>query len=607
MNAVTSASVMRTDLAAVVIADIAGYSRMMANDEVRTYHRAREFLDSARRLARDLEGQVDSEMGDGVLATFSSAQQAVSFAALLKTDVDCSTAWRQGNEEPIQLRVGVALGEVMRDERSISGHTVNLAARLQTAAAPGDIYVTRSVRDALASRNEFRFSFIDSLPLKNIPELVDVFQVNVERLVAQRPAASSAVATAPPRGAEAGTNEVVDSGERRSRMDDGRIVILVPENASGNTADAHICASVADDIISDLGRFKQFEVVALHSARVADGRSHRPEDIAAMCRARYVLNGRLWRIENALKVSLTLTDARDGRDIWRDQVRLNIADLFDFRRDTSCRIASTIARTMENEAFRALRDMRTPKLDSYSLVLRGHHLNFTYKRDATIMARRLFAWAAECDEWHGRAYASLSRSLNLCWRYGWAEPGFDPLSEAVRLARKATVLEPEDARGYGALGFATLYLRDYEEALAAYGRAIQINPNDADLLAEAADAFVYVGEAKQAEPLFQRAMELNPLYPDWYLWNLGDLYFHTKQYEKAIATLHRMSDKSEAHRMLAASHVFLGRMDEARHHAQAVLKAHPNFRLEHWERVVPSKNRGEVREIVSALKAAGLS
>ena len=155
-------------------------------------------------------------------------------------------------------------------------------------------------------------------------------------------------------------------------------------------------------------------------------------------------------------------------------------------------------------------------------------------------------------------------------------------------------------------GFARLYKKHHDESLTAYRRAVELNPNDADLLAEMGDAMTYCGQTAQAVDLLKRAMRLNPYYPDWYLWYLGEAYFYACDYQEAINTLHQMRDQSEAHRLLASSYAHLGLMKEASHHAQQVMRIHPNFSLEHWRNVPPNKDPRENEIFIEGLRKAGL-
>jgi tetratricopeptide (TPR) repeat protein len=221
-------------------------------------------------------------------------------------------------------------------------------------------------------------------------------------------------------------------------------------------------------------------------------------------------------------------------------------------------------------------------------------------------ARYLFEQAASLDPDYGRSYAALSRTFNYEWRYAWSTEPERSLDRALDLALTAADRDPLDARGYAELGFAHLYRKEHEAALAAYERALELNPNDADIVAEYADTLVYAGQAERSVGLIERAMRLNPFYPDWYLWYLADAYSTLRRHEDVIATLHKMRNPAEGRRMLAASYAHLGRLDEAGAQAQEILRLHPGFTISAWAKRPPYKNRDALSHFVDGLRRAGL-
>jgi tetratricopeptide (TPR) repeat protein len=200
----------------------------------------------------------------------------------------------------------------------------------------------------------------------------------------------------------------------------------------------------------------------------------------------------------------------------------------------------------------------------------------------------------------------MSRTFNLAWRYHWTPEPEVALDKAVDLAHAAISYDNFDARGYGELGFACLYKKQHDASLAAYERAVDLNPNDADILAEMGDSLTYCGDANRAVQLLTRAMRLNPYYPDWYLWYLGEAHYHIGDDQATIDTLKKMRDQAEAHRLLASSYAHLNQMAEARHHAEQVLRSHPNFSIAHWRTVPPDKDPAQLERFIDGLRKAGL-
>ena len=247
-----------------------------------------------------------------------------------------------------------------------------------------------------------------------------------------------------------------------------------------------------------------------------------------------------------------------------------------------------------------------PDLHAYGLVLRGQDLSYRFRPESNAHARRLFEQARDIDPRYGRSYAAISRTFNVEWRYNWTGDPEAALDKALNLAQLAVHHDDLDARGFSEMGLAHLYKKQHDESLAAYERALELNPNDADLLAEMGDCLVYVRQSERAVRLLHQAIKLNPYHPDSYLWYLGDAHFHLGEYEKTIQTLHKMRDQSEGHRLMAASYALLGKMDEARRQARAVLEAHPNFTIEQWRKVPPNKYPEDLEVFVEGLRKAGL-
>ena len=209
------------------------------------------------------------------------------------------------------------------------------------------------------------------------------------------------------------------------------------------------------------------------------------------------------------------------------------------------------------------------------------------------------------DPGYARSYAGLARTFQEDWRYRWTDTPELGLERAITLAQRSIELDPADARGHAAFGYACLFKRRHDESLAAYQRATELNPNDADVLAETGACASSCGDPQRGLQLLERAMRLNPFYPDWYLWNLGEVQFDLGKYQDAIQTLSQMRDKGQGYRLLAASHALLGHRKEARHYAKQVLIAQPGFSLEHWREHPARPQPGAARALPRGLAQGG--
>jgi TolB-like protein/Tfp pilus assembly protein PilF len=382
--------------------------------------------------------------------------------------------------------------------------------------------------------------------------------------------------------------------------------VLPFDNLSGDPRDQHLCDGITGDIITNLSRFRDLLVIARHSAFLFKGQSVSLDQIARQLGVRYLLTGGLQRSGTRLRLRVELTEAEGGRVIWSDRYKGSLGDVFEFQDDVTAVIASRLAVQIDAAEERRLLSEAPPDLRAYGLILRGQQLSLLVAREANLHARRLFEEAAHSDPEYARSYAGLARTFQEAWRYHWSSKPDECLDRAIDLAQHAIQLDPSDARGFAALGEAYLFKRKHDESLAAYERAIRLNPNDADILADSGHCISSYGEPQRGMERLQQAMRLNPYYPDWYLWILGEIHFDVGSYRDAVKTLSQMHDKSDAYRLLAASHALLGETKEAQYFAQQVLVLQPEFTLAHWSNVPPDRNPEPRERYLEGLRRAGL-
>jgi TolB-like protein len=394
--------------------------------------------------------------------------------------------------------------------------------------------------------------------------------------------------------------------EASATPDECSIALLPLRNLSRHPRDEPLCAGITGDIIHCLTRFRDLTVIAHHSALRVSALAGAPRQIAARLGVRYFLLGDLRRMGEALEVHVRLLEADSEQAIWSMQFAGPLGDVFEFQDKVTEVIAANLAVEIRAAQLRRAVESAPAELSAYGLVLRGEFFAHRYQRATNWRAKLLFERARRVDPGYGRAYAALSRTFNLDWRYAWSKAPVASLDRALELAELAVLHDPLDARGHAELGFACLYRKQHDAALAAYERAVDLNPNDADILAEMADALTSIGQHERAVALLIRAIRLNPLYPDWYLWLLGGAYFNAGNYGRAIATLERMRNTSEAHRLLASSYAHLGVMEEARRHAAQLMLVHPNFSIDHWRKVPPIKDEETLQRLIEGMRKAGL-
>jgi adenylate cyclase len=586
---VAPANVLNRRLSVILYADIHGYSRLVDQDESGTIMRLKQSLTMIRHLVGDYGGNVVNTAGDGVVAVFPSASQALHFAVEMQREMSNASAWMSG-QEPIFYRVGIAMGETIIGDDGVYGHCVNLAARIQALAEPGGICVTDNVYNIVRNQSDLKMRSLGKQSLKNIAEAVEVYVVDRESAQNHPPPMPFSMPAPPPRWL----------------APDCSLAVLPLENVSGDAADTHLCHGIVTDLISNLCRFRSLLVIARHSAFLVSAHTSSLHDIGRQLGVRYLMSGSLRRSGKQIRITVDLIEAETENMLWSERYDGSMADIFALQDAVTATTAARLAVHIDMAERRRLSVQNYPSLHAYGLVLRGQDLSFRFRPESNLHARRLYEEARSLDPHYGRSYAAISRTFNVEWRYNWTDDPQAALDEALHLAKLAVLHDDLDARGYSEMGLAHLYKKEHDESLAAYERALELNPNDADLLAEMGDCLVYVRQAARAVQLLEQAIRLNPYHPDSYLWYLGDAYFHLGEYEKTIRTLQKMRDQAEGHRLMAASYALLGNLEEAHRHAAYVMEVHPNFTIEQWRTVPPNKYPEDLEVFVEGLKRAGL-
>lgn len=576
-------------LLTVLYADVHGYTRLLELDEAGTVARLTRSLTLIRNLVSDYGGEVVNTAGDGLVAVFESVQKALHFGLEMQRELSREAMWSEGLA-PIQFRVGISVGDIFAGRDGVYGHSVNLAARIQTFAEPGGICVTDAVYQILRGNSELQLRSLGTKRLKNVSAPIEIFSVDQPQPM--------------PRPAEIALP--MHQFAAADSLPDASLAVLPMENISGAPDDLYLCQGIVADLITSLCRFRNLMVIARHSAFVAAANAGSLREIAQRLGVRYLLSASFRRADNRIRITVDLIEAASENTIWSERYDGVMADIFDFQDDVAAMTASRVAIHIDAVERRRLTEQAHPALYAYGLVLRGQDMGFRFMPDSNLHARRLFEQARELDPGYGRSYAAMSRTFNVEWRYNWTKDPEGALNQALTLAKRAVECDRLDSRGFSEMGLAHLYKKQHDEALAAYEHALSLNPNDADLLAYMGDCLAYVRQGERAVNLLERAIRLNPYHPDSYLWFLGDAYFHKGDYQRTVETLMKMRDQSEAHRLLAASHAMLGQMDQARSHAQEVMRVHPNFTIEHWRKVPPLKHTEDLDLYVEGLRMAGL-
>ncbi|WP_298920063.1 tetratricopeptide repeat protein [uncultured Roseobacter sp.] len=577
---------------AVVFADVANFSSMMSVDEVGTTISVASRLEKFRDAIRSYSGEFKGSAGDNAFMVFESAVDAVTFAIEMQKTLAGENDGLP-EEEQVWFRFGINLGEILISGDEITGESINIAARIEAFAAPGQVCISGAAYDHVCNKLKYGYEYLGGQDFKNIGRTIDVFQVHENPTTA-------AMTPGLRRNLE-------NSAEFKERPVANQSIVVLPFGFQGsNQDDQWFAEGLTEDVTTNLSRFQEFFVIARGSANMFADRSKSPAQAARELGVRYAVDGTVRKAGSRIRITLQLLDALQDRTIWGEHYNRDVEDIFDLQDEITQIIVSATAARIEATERERMRLLPPANLMAYGFVLKGHRHVLKYTQPEVRHARDLYENAIGSDARYARAYAAKSRTYNLDWRYDWAEKPDIALDDALSFAREAIDLDESDARGFGELGFAHLYRKEHDAAINAYDRALKLNPNDADLMSDMADALAHTGRSEEAIELLHKAMRLNPFYPDQYIWHLGGAYFNLKRYEDAISTIKKMQNPTEGRRILAASYGHLGMTKEANAQAELVRQAHPNFSVDRWADVQPDKFEEDVHHFLDGLKRAGL-
>jgi TolB-like protein/class 3 adenylate cyclase/Flp pilus assembly protein TadD len=578
---------MERRLAAILAADVVGYSRLMEIDEAGTFERLR----AARIELFELEiekhrGRIFKLMGDGLLAEFGSAVDAVECAVALQRGMA-----ERNRETPedrrIEVRIGLNLGEVILDADDRYGEGVNVAARLQQLAAPGDIYLSGKIAREVERRLAVGLEFLGERKMKNLADPVQVYRVAMNR-------GSRAVATAHPRvrtrtrlavlcgllllalaGIAAVLHPWQPDGEKAETValplpDVPSIAVLPFANLSDDPQQGYFADGMAEDLMTDLSRVPGLFVISRHSAFAYRGRDVDVRTVGAELGVRYIIEGSVRRTGEAIRINIQLIDASTGGHEWAERYDGSMGDIFALQdRVTKAVVEALSLRLTSDEAVALAGRNETGKPDAYDEFLRGWEL---YQRTTSadfIKAIPYFARAVALDPAYGRAHAALAMIYFHAYDQGWTSSLGLTADDAFRQAREHLGLAnaAPTSTSYQVAGNISRSRGWYADAEKEFRAAIALDPSDAWSYAYLAYALVYAGKPAEAAAQIDMAMRLDPHYPPLFVFYKGLAQFEQNRMEEAALTLETFTrlnpDDPWAALFLVASYGHLGRHAES--------------------------------------------
>jgi adenylate cyclase len=489
-------------LAAILAADVAGYSRLMGADEEGT-------LAALKAIRRELgdpkikehRGRIVKTTGDGLLVEFASVVDAVRCAV----DVQRALAERNADvpaDKRIEFRIGVNLGDIIIDEHDIFGDGVNIAARLEALAEPGGICVSRVVRDQVRDKLDFSFEDMGERQVKNIARPVRTHRILINL---GSPEASGSTAAVPPSATPS---------QKPS------IAVLPFANMSGDAEQEYFSEGITEDIITNLSRNRAFFVISRSTSFTYKGPA---VDIGKMARelgVRYVLEGSVRRAGNRVRITAQLIDAETGHHLWADRYDRELADVFAVQDEIAQSITGAIAPGIISAEIRLAQHKDPSRLDAWDRIMRAHwHIRRFTENDLT-EAQRLLAEAIALDPDNSMAFSDLAFASIFESVFGWGEGPATSLARCGDAARKAVAIDDGDAAAHTGLAIYELFSGRHEEARRRLLRALDLDPNSAFARGYLGAAYAFGGDYDAALPHLEETIRLSPRDPLLILWHL---------------------------------------------------------------------------------------
>lgn len=579
-------------LAAILAADVVGYSRMMGADEAGTLaalKRHRETLFNPAVSARN--GRVVKLVGDGTLVEFSSVVDAIECALAIQR---AASAEALSGTSAITLRIGVNLGDVIIDGDDIYGDGVNIAARLEPLAEPGGICVSSIVHESVGNRVDIVFRDAGEVSVKNVERPIRIWKWHPAP-VATRPESRAAT-----------------TGAALPLPDKPSVAVLPFANMSGDPAQEFVADGLTEDIITGLSRVRSLFVIARSSAFAYKGQTAAPAQVARDLGVRYVLEGSLRRSGSRVRISAQLIDATSGRHVWAEKFDRELIEIFDLQDEiTRNVVASTQTQIMLAEGSLGHR-VTNQDLGVWGLVNRAMARIYELVPEALADAKRLSEQALSIDPKSGAAWRCLSLALYHEAHMLLAADHDATMFRAFEYAARAVDLDSSDEQAHWSLGLAHVALRHHERAIAEFERALEINPNYSTVMGSLGTALCYAGRAAEGIDKNELAIRSDPLNPSNFFRYSGLALGHylIGDYAGAAEWARRSIQRNRTWYLgyvwLMASLAQLGLTDEAHAVRQEYLALYPHASISEVKRL-PFKNASDGERLFAGLRMAGLA
>jgi TolB-like protein/class 3 adenylate cyclase/Tfp pilus assembly protein PilF len=581
---------MERRLAAIVIADVVGYSKLIGLDETGTRARFRALQEElVGPSVSSHGGRIIKTMGDAFLLEFPSAVEAVSCAVEVQRELEAREADRDENQR-IRFRIGINVGDIIVEGDDIHGDGVNIAARLEERSEPGGVLISGNVHEQTLDKLDVVFDDMGEQEVKNIARPVRVWQWS-----------------------PSGHDEVIPAtiDVPLPLPDKPSIAVLPFDNMSGDPEQDYFVDGMVEDILTTLSKIPALFVIARNSSFQYKGKSPDVRDVGRELGVRYVVEGSVRKARNRVRVTAQLVDCRDGRHVWAERYDGELEDVFDLQDRLTREIVTQLEVNLtEGEIISVWRERSGSPL-VYEKFIKGRDLYKKISRQTHSQALRELEEALKINPNYTPAMVVLGYTLVDQARFGW-EPDRDAcFNAALAIADRGLKINPDYGEIYSIVSYARSFQRRFDEAVEAAEKAVALSPNHFPVFHMAAMTHIYAGNFLLGRDYEQQAGRLSPMDSEASLVDLARAQFHLEEFEEARKTsehvLNVMPRWVTAQTILLASLWRLGREKEAKKLTAAINRQYPKFSVGRWSRGWPYRNAEDLAALMDPLLEAGLS
>ena len=575
-------------LAAIMVADMEQYSRLMHEDEPGTVLAWQETREEViKPTIASHSGNILKNTGDGFVAEFATVSGAVECSVALQAMLMGRNRDRPEGRH-LNFRMGINLGEITVDTDDFYGDGVNIAARLEGLAEAPGICISSHVYDQIRNKVTCKFEDVGDTLVKNIADPIRVYRILCE----------------PPEA-----NIVEDSGDGGSEATMPSIAVLPFDNMSSDAEQEFFVDGLTEDIITELSRFSGLFVISRNSTFTYKGKKFLATDAARELNARYVVEGSVRKAGNRVRINVQLIDGLADRHIWAERYDRDLEDIFALQDEITAAIVAMVPGRIEADNSDRARRIPTESMPAYECVLAAKVLHHKSNKLDNIEAAKLLERAIGLDPNYAHAHAWRACVAGQALTYGWSNRDMEEtLAEVQNDLSKAQSLDENDADIHRVLAAIHIARNNLDQAQNHQHKAHRLNPNYDIVVVQSGELLTWQGRPEEGAELIQQAMELNPLHPPRFWGHLARSYYTAKRYAEAISAIGRIESPDTLQlAFLAASHARVEDLTQAENCVALAMRENPDLTINSLMTMQHYAREEDVQHFCDGLRKAGFT